>query len=293
MALLACSGATCPVPAPADDLCRSGLYARFDSAYSADHLRPFPDPRFATHQPFKDGTTGYSPAYGGAFGQLLDTLDGFGTYAPIMVKFNDLLQPVRLPQDPTASLDPTGGILLLDLEAIRADPKAPFNAVAVPFTAWYDAVQGTDPVNTLSVAPWSPLDPEHEYAMVLTDRFKSWVDPLHQSAPSCVGPAPEFQCLKSRSPVDPSLEPVRESLSPLLDWLDTNLGLARGDVSLALDFTTQSVERELVDIHHQVEVEPPPPPALDPSRIFLNVSSNGKLNASVKGYFEQLFPPGG
>src|SRR2546428_249598 len=114
--LAACNKATCPAsPPPTDDLCGSGFYVKFDDKSATD--------------------------YGGDFGMLLDTLDGFGTYAPVLVQFNDLIDPVSLPQTAAASIDPATPVFLVDLEAIRGDPKAPWSAVVQPLTAWYNSVQ--------------------------------------------------------------------------------------------------------------------------------------------------------
>jgi hypothetical protein len=295
--LLAASGCTskaqCPAHDPSADACNSGLYAKFDPFdKKSSELRPFPDPVFTSHMPFKSATTSYSPSYPGDFGPLLDTLDGFGTYAPILVSFNDVIDPVALPQTPEDSLLVSSPVFLVDMEAIRAAPDAPFGAVVHPITAWYNGTQAGVPVNTMAIAPYVPLDPKHEYAVVVTDRLMSWTDAAHTAAPKCVGPSEFFNCVKSTSRVDPRLEDMRRGLAPLFPWLERQ-GFARGDVSLALNFTTQSVEDELLDIHKQVAEALPPTPQMDPTRIFKNVSDpfTGKLNQETKDYFQALFPP--
>lgn len=285
--------AQCPAAKPEFDSCNSGFYAKFDPFDSkGSELRPFPDPVFTTKMPFKSATTGYQPDYPGTFGPLLGTLDGFGTYSPILVSFNDVLDPVSLPQEPEESLVPTSPVFLVDMEAIRADPSAPFAAVAQPITAWYDSEQAGVPVSTMAVAPYVPLTPKHEYAVVVTDHLQTWTDPLHQQSPHCVGPSPVFNCVKSKSAVDPDLEDMRKGLAPLFDWLE-GIGYARGEVSIALNFTTESISDELIDIRKKVAAAPPPVPQLDPTRIFRDVSdpNTGKLTPEVKSYFEQLIPP--
>ncbi|HVO31598.1 MAG TPA: hypothetical protein VMV18_12715, partial [bacterium] len=155
-----------------------------------------------------------------------------------------------------------------------------------------NGIQAGAPVNTMAVAPWTPLEPKHEYAVVLTNRFATYTDPLHNQTPTCVGPSPVFNCVKSKSEVDPKLEDMRAGLAPLFDWLES-IGYSRGDVSLALNFTTESIADELLDVRKQVQAAPPPPMAMDETRIFKNVSdpSTGKLTPVVKDYFEQLIPP--
>ena len=286
--------AQCPASQPAFDSCQSGFYAKFDPFDTrSSELRPFPDPVFTTSMPFKSHTTGYEPDYPGKFGLLLDTLDGFGTYAPILVSFNDVIDPVSLPQEPEQSLDSNSPVFLVDLEAIRAVPETSFASVVQPVTAWYDGRQAGVPVNTLAIAPYVPLSPKHEYAVVVTNRLRTWTDPLHQGS-ACVGPSAVFNCVKSKSRVDSSLEDMREGLSPLFSWLEKQ-GFSRGDVSLAMHFTTESVEDELVDVRRQIQQAPPPHPHFDPTRLFTNVADpiTGKLSPEVKDYFQQLFPTSG
>ena len=291
-----CGHATCPTPQPQDDLCGSGFYVKFDPFHEAstDLLRPFPNPLRAGPQPFKSATTGYSPDYPGDFGKLLDALDGFGPYAPAVLSFNEVLDPANLPQDAASSVSPSSPIYLVDLDLVRQDPSAPMSDVLHPFTAWYDATQAGAPVNSLVVAPWSPLEPKHEYALVVTDRLQTWLDPAHSTGTRCVGPSPAFSCVKSKSRVDPRVEPMRVELAPVFDWLE-KFGIARGDVSLAVDYTTESVPDELLDVHSQVAAAAPPQPTFDPTRIFTNVSdpTTGKLVPEVKDYFQQYFPTDG
>lgn len=284
--------ATCPVPAPELDTCGSGLFIEFDPFVENETLFPFPNPIRTAKQPFKSGTTGYQPHYGGEYGPLLNTLDGFGVYAPVVVQMNDLIDPVFLPQSPEESLDPESPVFIVDYEAIRAaGSAAAFAGVVHPVTAWYNREIAGAPVNKLIVAPWEPLQPKHEYAVVITDRLRTWTDPLHEGPQKCIGPSEAFNCAKAEREVDPKMEEMRAGLAPLFDWLES-LGIERGEVSLAMHFTTESVEDELLDIRHQVDTAIPPKPRIDTSRIFLDASdpATGKLRQEVKDYFQELFP---
>ena len=284
--------ATCPVPRPEFDSCGSGLFVEFDPFEENNTLFPFPDPLRTTSQPFKSGTTGYQPKYGGEYGPLLNTLDGFGVYAPVIVQMNELIHPVFLPHTPEESLDPESPVFIVDYEAIRAaGTGAPFAAVVHPVTAWYNREIAGAPVNKLIIAPWEPLQPKHEYAVVITDRLRSWTAAPRMGPERCVGASEAFQCAKSGSEVDPQIEPMRAGLQPLFVWLES-LGIERGEVSLAMHFTTESIEDELLDVRRQVDQALPPKPRIDPDRVFLDVSDpvTGKLKQEVKDYFQELFP---
>ncbi len=284
--------AQCPVPSAELDRCASGFHVEFDPFDDdASALRPFPNPLKSVAQPFKSATTGYSPNYGGDIGLLLNTLDGFGPYAPVVVSFNEVIDPVFLPDDPAESLDPESPVFLVDLEAIRADPTADFEAVVQPVTAWYDGLQAGVPVDALIVAPYVPLQPKHEYAVVITDRLRTYVDEARTaSLARCIGSSEAFQCVKSANAVDPRLEPMREGLAALFEWLEGR-GIDRGEVAFATHYVTQSVEDELVDIRKQLETKDPPIGRIDPTRIFRDVGGDdGALSDEAYDYFQALFP---
>ena len=289
----ACERGSCPGDTAGLDACGSGFELFFDPYDDrASELRPFPNPMHAGPMPWKQATTGYSPAYGGTFGLLLNTLDGFGAYAPVILSFNQVIDPVYLPQTPEESLDLASPVFLVDVDAIKENPSAAFADVVQPITAWYNGEQANVPVNVLAVAPYRPLRPKREYAVVVTTGLRTWTDPLRTQS-SCVGPSRHFNCVKTKgSRVAPELEPMRKGLQPLFDWLDGQ-GIDRGEVSIALNYVTQSVEDELVDIHEQLDRLPAPEGRVDPSRVFLDVSdpATGKLRQEVKDYFQDLIPP--
>lgn len=288
----ACEEAECPKPKAEWDTCASGITIEFDPWDDrANDFRPFPNPLRSMRQPFKSGTTGYSPDYGGEYGPLLNTLDGFGPYAPIILKGSEGLDPVSLPHDPADSLDPLSPVFLVDYEAIRRDPEVPFSAVVHPVTAWYNDEQAGIDVDALVVAPYEPLAPKHEYAVVVTTRLQSWTEPTHTSSPVCVGPSEAFNCTKSKARVDPVLEDMRGDLQALYRWLDAH-AIERGEVAIALSFVTQSVEDELLDIRRQIRAAPAAKPKMDPERLFTKVSdpATGALKQEVRDYFQELFP---
>lgn len=287
-----CEAKECPAEDPALDSCSSGFYVEFDPDDTrGSELRPFPNPIHATKMPFKVGTTGYSPMYEGTYGRLLNTLDGFGPYAPVLVEFNEVIDPVFLPQQPEESLDPASPVFLVDLDAIRANPGASFASVVQPVTAWYASTRANVPVNTLAVAPYVPLQPKREYAVVITDRMRTWTN-AERTQSACVGPSKAFNCSKAKGEVGPTIEPMRQGLAPLYEWLEGR-GFERGEISIALNFTTMSIADELIDVHEQIDAMPKPKGVIDAERVFLDVSdpATGKLTPAVKNYFQQLFPP--
>lgn len=293
LGLGACAEAQCPANRAEWDSCGSTFSVDFDPFNEKSPLRPFPNPVKVTNMPFKKKTTGYSPSYGGDFGRLLNTLDGFGPYSPILVQFSEVIDPVNLPQTPDASLDPGSPIFIVDLEPIRAGENPAWFSVVHPLTAWYAGRNVVD-VNTLAIAPYEPLLPKHEYAVVITTGLQTWTDPLRTQS-SCIGPSVGFNCAKSKREVDPQMEGMRKGLQPLFEWLDGQ-GFERGEISLALHFTTESIEDELVEIHRQLDLLPPPKGRIDKDRgYFTDVSdpATGKLRQPVKDFFQELFPPEG
>ena len=304
-----CKDASCPAVKDEFDSCGSGFFIEFDPWDDrASDFRPFPNPLKTMSNPFKAGTTGYSPDYGGKYGPLLNTLDGFGAYAPVIVKLNDAIDPVFLPQTPLESLDPASPLFIVDYEVIRADPSAPFSSVVHPVTAWYNREQVTGvAIDALIIAPYEPLQPKHEYAVVVTTALQTWTDPLHMQPSKCIGPSEPFNCVKSTSEVDPVLEDMRLGMKPLFAWLDSQ-GFARGEISIALNYTTASVEDELLDIQKQVRAAPAPKPKIDPKAcdpadanvspvrpcIFAKVAdaATGKLKPEVYDFLQGLFPEG-
>jgi hypothetical protein len=301
-----CKDAQCPAVKDDFDSCGSGYFIEFDPwDERASDFRPFPNPLKTMKQPFKSGTTGYSPDYGGTFGDLLNTLDGFGAYAPVVLKVNDAIDPVYLPQTPLESLDPASPVFLVDYEVIRADPSAPFASVVQPVTAWYNREQADVAIDALIIAPYEPLEPKHEYAVVVTTGLQTWTDPLHAQPVRCVGPSEQFNCVKAGSEVDPVLEEMRSGLKDLFDWLESQ-GYERGEISMALNYMTESVEDELVDIQRQVRAAPAPKPKISmldcadvdptvspvPPCVFAKVSdpATHKLKTDVQDFFQELFP---
>lgn len=86
----------------------------------------------------------------------LESLDGFGTAAPLWVRFDGLLDPASLPA-PGHSTAPTAAIQLVDLE----------REVRLPFRTAYEAGG-----HTLFIHPLEPFRETSRYAVVLTDRLR-------------------------------------------------------------------------------------------------------------------------
>ncbi len=150
-----------------------------------------------------------------AYAATAESLDGFGTNAPIYVRFEDDFNPDDLPTA-TASIDLAQSPLLL----LNVDPDSPRRGSVVPVDAtWHPDVGRYLPGNLLAVAPvWGfPLRPNTTYALVLR--------------PPLVGVGDW-----SGDWSDPALADTAETLRAI--------GLRPEALGLAVPFTTQDPVRE-------------------------------------------------
>lgn len=99
-----------------------------------------------------------------AYTATADQLDGFGTNAPLYVRFEEPVDTALLPS-PEESVLPESPVLLLDV-----DRDSPTRGEAVPLDfEWVEGATQWQPGNLLAIAPvWGfPLRPGTEYALVL------------------------------------------------------------------------------------------------------------------------------
>ncbi len=95
----------------------------------------------------------------------IEGLDGFGTNAPIWLRFDRALDTSLLP-DPYDSATAVSPILLVDV-----DPDSPGRGTLVPFSwSWQDAETSFQPDRLLTIQPlWGmPLHPARTYAVIVT-----------------------------------------------------------------------------------------------------------------------------
>ncbi|MDP2311835.1 MAG: hypothetical protein Q8P41_02950 [Pseudomonadota bacterium] len=155
-----------------------------------------------------------------------DKIDGFGTNAPLYVRFEAPIDTSLLPT-PEASLALDSPVMLLDV-----DRDSPHRGERVPLVfEWTEAETTFQPGNLLAMAPvfGFPLRPSTTYALVMRR-------PL-------VAPASQGWGIDG----DPDLLPVEETL--------VGLGLPAEDVSLAVTFTTQDPVAETTRIARAIREE--------------------------------------
>lgn len=122
----------------------------------------------------------------GAYASTADQLDGFGTNAPLYVRFEEAIDPAYLPT-PEESVLPDSPVMLLDV-----DRDSPTRGEAVPVDfEWVEGATQWQPGNLLAIAPvWGfPLRPGNEYALILRspiarkgaqgDVWGAWGDPAY------------------------------------------------------------------------------------------------------------------
>lgn len=166
----------------------------------------------------------------------IETLDGFGTNAPVWIPFDGALDTAALP-DPATSATLDSPILLVDV-----DPDSPRRGQLVPWTwAWTEDETSFQPAHLLTVQPlWgAPLHPARTYAVVVrTDIAR---------------PARGFsEVWQAEHPDAAHYDGLEEVLF--------QLGVELEDVAAATVFTTQDpldTVRRAVD-HLQVQLSTPP-----------------------------------
>lgn len=155
-----------------------------------------------------------------------DQIDGFGTNAPMYVRFAAPIDPALLPT-PEASVTVGSPVMLVDV-----DRDSRHRGERVPLTfEWTEAETTFQPGNLLAAAPvfGFPLRPSTTYALV-------FLQPLVERASDrwIVG-------------TDAEQLPIEETL--------IGIGLSSDDVSLAIPFTTQDPIAEMSSIARAIREE--------------------------------------
>lgn len=248
-AALVSAAAACTTPPP--EFCEGDVRYRYDPVGGAE-LTTFPDDFYtvidgstptALRVRLDEHNAPWLPDLPGGYDAVfadLNTLDGWGTSAGIMLRFS--APPGELPSGESASVS-SDALMLLDLGQTPAK--------RVPFE-----VRTTDEGTSAILWPMVPLRPGQPHAVVLTRRH---VTP----SGSCVSPSPALRLLLAGPDYDRvrGLDVSSEACPPAWGGLDCDAGLYRrlrarytqalaaarvkaDEVSAAVVFTTQSVTDE-------------------------------------------------
>ena len=164
----------------------------------------------------------------------LKALEGFGTFAPLRIRFNRPMV-VDTGQNPD-------GILLLEYDDLSARP-ALVRAIAYA------------PDASIEVYPVVPLKPKTTYALVVTTALTD-VDGHHAK------PSPDFVRLLAGTGLDPDLTAWRAHLQPVLTFVKSTYKIDTDGLALVEVFTTESTTDDLVTIQRRLttgELVPGPP----------------------------------
>lgn len=154
----------------------------------------------------------------------LSTLDGFGTFAPIRLRFSR-------PMVVDAGGSPHG-VMILEYNDLAALP-APVTATAY------------GPDSSIEVQPIVPLKPKTTYAVVVTTELTD-VDGDH------VKPSPDFAQLLAGTNLSTDQAAWRAKLLPVISFMKTAFSIDIDGLALVDVFTTQHTTDDLVAIQHRI-----------------------------------------
>jgi dienelactone hydrolase len=203
-----CKGATAWLWDPA---AATSLSAFPDDAHTVDDAQTPTGVRVQFGSGAKAMIDATPASYRGVFTDL-QTLDGWGVTAGIVLRFTDVLG--ELPSGATSTL--ADSVRLLDL----GDAKP----VKVPFE-----VQRTDEGKSAILWPMLPLRPRTRHAVVVTRQ-------LLDAKGLCLAPSPSLRSIHDHTATDAALLRLRPRHEEVL----TKTGLQASDLSALLVFTTQS-----------------------------------------------------
>jgi predicted esterase len=179
-------------------------------------------------------------------------LDGFGTNAAVVTRFEDPIDPTSLPQTPQDSVADGASVYLVDI-----DPASPDLGHKWPIVTRFEPRHGqTIGTNWLSALPYPgwPLDEGTTYALVVTDRVRS------ADGEALVQP-PDFAAIAATAaPGDPALAAAQAAYAKLFTYLDQPGGDERADVVTAAVFTTQHATAIMPLLRKKVWSMPAPTP---------------------------------
>jgi predicted esterase len=158
-------------------------------------------------------------------------LDGFGTNAAVVTRFEEPIDPTTLPKTPQDSVADGASVYLVDV-----DPASPDLGKKWPIILRFEPQHGqTIGTNWLSALPYPgwPLDEGTTYALVVTDR-------VHSADGTALAPAPDFETIAGTAvPGNAALASAQSTYAKLWTYLDQPGGDERVDVVTAAVFTTQ------------------------------------------------------
>jgi predicted esterase len=158
-------------------------------------------------------------------------LDGFGTNAAIVTRFEEPIDPMTMPASPAASIMDGASVYLVDVDAASPDYGKKWPLV-MRFEPRKGATIGTNWMSALPY-PGFPLDEGTTYALVITDR-------LHSADGTPLAASPDWDAIAGTSaPSDPALAAAQTAYAKLWTYLDQPGGDERADVVSASVFTTQ------------------------------------------------------
>jgi hypothetical protein len=201
--------------------------------------------------------------------------DGFSPNQMVMLDFSESVDPVSLPADAFASLDPFAQIALFNMDPGSAD----FGA-RVPFTAHvgnHPAPVSVD--HTVVLFPAVTLDPGGSYGLVVTNRLHA-----AENAGRPFDHSEFFQAVASGpTPVEASeAARARESIEPVLAFLESvpEVPIPREDVALALRISIRSEDFDPSDLVAVKEAYlAAPPPVLNVT----NINATERRAAVIRG----------
>lgn len=222
------SPTTVPTPAAA---------TAFFSEDSSNRLNPFPSDRLLDSNGHVNVPAGYlqidapripeletAYAYSELVATQLQSLDGFSTFAPMRVRFD---QPMVV----DSGVYPRG-VLLLEYDDLTAAPA--------PVTA-----EAYDPENAIEVHPVVPLKPKTRYALVLTTAI---VDHNGNHAK----PSADFAKLVAGEGLSSEMTTWRQTLAPVFSYVNSAYDISAEDLVVVEVFTTQSTTDDLVAIKNRL-----------------------------------------
>ncbi|MSP60816.1 MAG: hypothetical protein EXR72_10835 [Myxococcales bacterium] len=170
---------------------------------------------------------------GGAFRKIFDDLsllDGFGTTAPLFVRFGAAIDPGTLPAPGDGSGRADASVLLVEFDGAKT------RFLDASFTLVEEYVGSGNPEDrwsTLVVRPLRPLRPKLRHGLAVTTRLRA------QGGGSVAAP-PFMRSLLDGKATDPALRRLRGRIDDLLARLVAEGAIkSAGDLAAAMVFTTQ------------------------------------------------------
>jgi hypothetical protein len=163
-------------------------------------------------------------AYSALAADQLTELTGFGTFAPLRIRFDRTMVV-------DSGINPRG-ILLLEYDDLTSRPPL------ITATAY-------DPDKSIEVQPVVPLKSKTTYAVVVTTQ-------ITDANGNHAAPSPDFGKLLAGTDLSPALTAWRSRLLPVLNYLHDEYDLGPDSLALVDVFTTVATTDDLVAIEHRL-----------------------------------------